>query len=212
MKEVMALIGDIALSKKIEDRENFQNKISLLFKKISAASKDFLYSPYTLTLGDEFQAVYRKPDSIMTDIWKIIEALYPHRARFAIGIDILSTKINPNKAIGMDGPAFYLARDGIEELKQYSRTVIQFYGKNIRNLNLIDQYLILLSGISSRWKLNTVKILNGLLNKDSLEKISNNTGISKRAIYKNIRSNYLEEIIDLQREITKSLSESIEAL
>lgn len=211
MKEVMALIGDIAMSKKIEDRENFQNKISLLFKKVSAASKDYLHSPYTLTLGDEFQAVYRTPDSIMTDIWKIIEALYPHRARFAVGMDMLSTKINPNKAIGMDGPAFYYARDGIEELKQYSRTIIQFYGKNIRNLNLIDQYLILLSGISSRWKHNTIKIFNGLLNKDSLEKISNNTGISKRAVYKNIKNNYLEEIIDLQREITKSLSDSIGA-
>lgn len=212
MREVLALIGDIAMSKKIEDRNNFQNKVSVLFKKINKASKDFLCSPYTLTLGDEFQAVYQKPNTILTDIWKIREAIYPHHARFSIGIDQLTTKINPRKAIGMDGPAFYLARDGIDTLKKYSRTIIQFYTSYIKNLSLINQYLILLSGISSKWKINTIKILNALMDDEPLEKISKNIKISKRAVYKNIRNNNLDEIINLQKGITKSLTEIIETL
>lgn len=211
MKEVLALIGDIAMSKKIVDRENFQSNLSKLFKKISKDSKEFLYSPYTLTLGDEFQAVYQMPDSILVDVWKIIETIYPQRARFSIGIDKLTTGINPRKAIGMDGPAFYLARDGIEELKKYSRTIIQFYNPHIKNLSLINQYFMLFSGISQKWKFNTIKILNGLMGEDSLEQISKSTEISKRAVYKNIRNNNLDDIINLQKEITKSLKESMEA-
>lgn len=211
-EEVLALIGDIVMSKKIVDRENFQNNLSKLFKKISKDSEMFLCSPYTLTLGDEFQALYLRPDSILVDVWKIIETIYPHRARFSIGIDKLTTEINPDKAIGMDGPAFYLARDGIEELKKYSRTIIQFYSPHIKNLSLLNQYFMLLSGISLKWKFNTIKILNGLMGKDSLERISKSTGISKRAVYKNIRNNNLDDIINLQKEITKSLTGSMQAL
>ena len=33
------------------------------------------------------------PDSILVDVWKIIETIYPHRARFSIGIDKLTTNI-----------------------------------------------------------------------------------------------------------------------
>jgi hypothetical protein len=214
-KEVLALIGligDIAMSKKIQERENFQNSLDTLFKEINKDSKRLLHSPYTITLGDEFQAVYKKPDSIFIDIWKIIETIYPHRARFSIGIDKLTTKINPRQAIGMDGPAFYLARDGIEKLKKYSRTIIQYYSPHIKNLSLINQYLMLLSGISDKWKINTVKILNGLMTDEPVEKISINTGISARAVYKNIRNNNLDDIIKLQKEITKTLAESIKSL
>jgi hypothetical protein len=212
MKKVLALIGDIVLSKKIEDRAIFQTNLNKQFKKISKASKPFLLSPFTVTLGDEFQAVYEKPDSILRDIWKIIETIYPHQARFSLGIDKLTTNINPMKAIGMDGPAFYLARDGINELKKSSKTIIQFYSPYISNLTLINHFFILLSGISEKWKLNSIKILNGLMNEDSLDKISRNTGISIRAIYKNIRGNNLDHIINLQTEITDSLSHSIESL
>ena len=211
MKKVLALIGDIAMSKKITEREKFQNNLSKLFKKISKDSKEFLCSPYTLTLGDEFQAVYQMPDSILVDVWKIIETIYPHRARFSIGIDKLTTEINPHKAIGMDGPAFYLARDGIEELKKYSRTIIQFYSPHIKNLSLLNQYFMLFSGISQKWKLNTIKILIGLMGEKPLEEISKIAGITKRAVYKNIRNNNLDDIINLQKEITKSLKESMEA-
>jgi hypothetical protein len=208
MEKVIAIIGDIALSKRIENREDFQSNLGKLFKKISKDSKHVLYSPYTITLGDEFQAVYRTPDLIFTDIWKIIEVLYPHRARFSVGIDILTTQINPHKAIGMDGPGFYLARDGIDNLKKYSRTIIQFYSPHIENLSLINRYLTLLSGISEKWKINTIRILNGMMNNISPEEISKQAGITKRAVYKNIHNNNLEEIMNVQDEIENLLAES----
>lgn len=71
---------------------------------------------------------------------------------------------------------------------------------------------MLLSGISHKWKFNTIKILSGLMGEYPLEKISKSAGISKRAVYKNIRNNNLDDVINLQKEITKSLIESVEAL
>lgn len=206
MKEVLAMIGDIVMSKNIENRNIFQNNLNAIFKKINKDSKENIYSPYTLTLGDEFQTVYKTADSVFKDTWKIIETIYPQKVRFAIGIEKLTTKINPNQAIGMDGPAFYLARDGIDELKKHDNTIIQCFSPHDINLNLINKCLKLLSAITQKWKINSIKILNSIMNDDPLEIISKKTGIGIRAIYKNIRSNHLYDILDLQDEIIKSIS------
>ena len=104
---MIALIGDIIESKKIQKRAEAQKKLLLQFNKINSISKT-LASPYTITLGDEFQALYKKADDLFRDIWRIALLLHPERIRFSIGVGELSTKINKKQSIGMDGPAFIM--------------------------------------------------------------------------------------------------------
>src|SRR5438270_9561839 len=103
-KPILAVIGDIVLSRAIAQRAEFQKQLRRTLDNINKRSA--MASPYTITLGDEFQAVYRDPRGVFVDILTIMERIAPVSARFAIGVGTLRTPINPTQAIGMDGPAF----------------------------------------------------------------------------------------------------------
>lgn len=201
--KVVAIIGDIVESKKITDRSVFQEDLANHFKKLNKKSKNEIMSPYTITLGDEFQVIYKNLDKIFSDMWSILEHVYPQKIRFSIGLDTLSTRINPNKAIGMDGPAFHIAREGINNLKKYSSSIVQLYDAKSETVNLINKSLALVFHSSKNWKKNSISIINNLTNDVEIKKIAADLNISVRAVYKNIQINYLNEIIDLQDEIIK---------
>lgn len=93
-----------------------------------------LLSPYTITLGDEFQAVYKAGSRVVEDLLFISRSLFPVSLRIALGIDDIATDINTKEAIGMDGPAFHAARDGLNNVKEeksllYSSTVAMNKGR-----------------------------------------------------------------------------------
>ena len=117
--QYIALIGDIVDSKGQARRGDLQRTLAAELKRISERSKSKLASPYTITLGDEFQAVYKSADNVFLDIFSILAELAPGaEARFGIGVGELTTAINPKQALGMDGPAFHRARDAISILKK----------------------------------------------------------------------------------------------
>src|SRR6266498_2562651 len=114
--QVIAVIGDLVASRNIPQRAAFQRKITRVLAKTTEKASG-LASPYTLTLGDEFQAVYRRGDSLIADVMGIMAEIHPVRARFALGVGELTTRINPAQALGMDGPVFHQARAALSNLK-----------------------------------------------------------------------------------------------
>lgn len=207
MKQLIALIADIVQSREIKDRDKFQQRLQNQLQTINKRNKNLL-SPYTLTLGDEFQAVYSKADNLFNDIWAIMSGLYPHKARFALGVGTLATPVNPKRAIGMDGPAFHFARNGISDLKETSY-LIKIAGEQIPHLTLLNNCLYLMSQSTANWSANRFQVLNGLLAGWSRKKIAGQLGISTVAVYKNINKGSLDVLIDLNKEICKMLNEAL---
>ncbi len=202
MKKI-ALIGDIVDSKKIKNRSELQKKLLKLFNKINSGSEN-LISPYTITLGDEFQALYNKPDELFQDICQILIAIHPEKARFSIGIGELTTKVNTKQSIGMDGPAFYFARTGLNELKN-TYHLFTLNADESENLELAKQSLFLISHISYNWSLTRLKILCMLYEGKPVKEISKKLKITDKAVYKNIDSGALNIIIEITRKITKQI-------
>ena len=113
----LALIGDICGSRKVGERAQLQETLRCVLDQLNAAHGEGLVSPFTITLGDEFQAVL----STATPVWEMIAAiqseLFPVRVRFGLGLGEIETAINREAALGMDGPAFHLAREAMDVLK-----------------------------------------------------------------------------------------------
>src|SRR5688500_7792726 len=99
--QVIAVIGDVVASKELAQRSVFQRRLGKALAQTSGAARH-LASPYTITLGDEFQAVYRNADLLFADIFGIMAEIHPVRIRLALGVGALTTKINPVQALGMD--------------------------------------------------------------------------------------------------------------
>ena len=205
MKKIV-LIGDIVNSKNISERGKIQLQLNTVFKKIN--EDKVLLSPYTITLGDEFQAVYNKADSIFNHIWQISRAIYPLKIRFSVGTGDITTKINKKQAIGMDGPAFYNARNGLNELKE-SGFLFMINSDELISKEIIKQSLFLISYLISGWKKSRLDILVFLNENFSIGEIAKKLKITDKAVYKNIDAGALKIITDLTKEITVNLNLSL---
>ena len=85
------MIADIVGSPNLEERGQAQSRVIRVLYDVNRRGRPIV-SPHILTLDDEFQAV------------------------FSCGVGEITTAINTAQALGMDGPAFYAARDGLEDL------------------------------------------------------------------------------------------------
>lgn len=208
---MIVLIADIVSSKKINDRNRFQKNLKAELNKINRESASIL-SPMTITLGDEFQCVYSDAGEIFQHVWGILFACYPERIRFSYGIGTITTAINKKQAIGMDGPAFYDARDGLTALKQKNYLFnLMYRDGNSELVNLIRNTFYLMSYNVAGWKKNRIKIMSMLSSETPVKLIADKLMISEQAVYKNITSGGLQAILDVTEDITVVLNNLIKS-
>lgn len=208
MNDYIVLIGDIEASKDLEEAKRFrvQEQLKKVLTELNSKSQN-IESPYTVTLGDEFQAVFSRADDIFIHAWKILSALYPVKVRFSIGIGKITTSLNKKQALGMDGPAFHLAREGVEFLKETGFLFkISFQGQNNSVLSALNNSLYLFSDQVRAWNKNRLSILYMLEMGKDYKEITKELGISEPAFYKNKEAASLEVVIDLCKDITNILN------
>lgn len=198
------VIGDLVESKSIPERNEFQKGLSSLFSEISKA--EALASPYTITLGDEFQAVFQSGKGLFLSLLQIRAAIAPFECRFAIALGHLDTEINPEQAIGMDGPAFHAARASINSMKA-SEGLIKMTGLKASLQSIVDPSLELLWESTRSWNQNRIEILIGLLQNTSEQALSEKLEISIQNVYHNIRKAHLHQWCELIRQTEQRISQ-----
>jgi len=206
MKKIV-LIGDVVSSKKIADRLAFQNRLAAALKRLSDSNPNAA-SPYTITLGDEFQAVLHRADTMFHEIFSLLGEVHPEKIRFAVGIGDIDTPINPRSAIGMDGPAFHNARDAMEELERSSR-LFGIAGLQGSCAEVTVHTLDLLFRIIGKWKKNRLRTLTMLIEGTAVSEISGKLGITEQAVYKTIRTGALENVVRVLGDVTEIVNRSL---
>lgn len=207
--QVVALIGDLVASKAVPQRAAFQRRLAKVLSRTTEEAR-VLASPFTLTLGDEFQAVYRRADTVLADIVHIMAEIHPVRTRFALGVGELSTKINPAQALGMDGPAFHQARAALTGLKTDGR-LLRIAGAVTEEWLLVNHVMNLLSHEMESWTRNRLLVLHGLMQGRAVKDIEEGLNISRVAVYKNIRSAALDEVAGICEQVTVALNRALHA-
>lgn len=192
MKRAFCVIGDLVLSRQITARRAFQTRLNQGLQDLSRARRDIV-SPYTITLGDEFQAVYASPKRIFRDLLAVQSLAHPTRVRFAIGVGSLTTRLNRERAIGMDGPAFSSARDSLIKLKN-GVNLYRVGGLPQNTETWVNLDLDLISHIVTPWKKNRFDIAVRLLDAQSPLDIGPQLHVTASAVYKNIRAGALPAV------------------
>jgi len=206
--KVIAVIGDIVESKRLgRKREALQKTLRATLGRVSAAGKG-VASPYTITLGDEFQAVYRSADSLWADVVQVLAAIHPVQARFALGVGELETRLNTKQALGMDGPAFHRARDAMTALKEKGGR-LRIGGETEEAWRLANGTLALLSHHLEGWSGNRLRVLQGLLRGETVRELEDTLGISRVAVYKNINAAALDEVAGICHELARALNAAL---
>lgn len=201
--QVMALIGDVVASRAVPQRAVLQRQLQAALAAAGRRAQG-VASPYTLTLGDEFQAVYRRAATVFADIVGIMADVHPVQVRFALGVGPLATRLNPRQALGMDGPAFHHARAALQALKADGR-LLRIAGGAGGDWALANRTLNLCSHQMEGWTRNRLAILAGLLRERRPDAIGAELGISTVAVYKNINAAALHDMVGVCRELAGAL-------
>jgi hypothetical protein len=124
------VIGDVVRSRAIADRPAFQARLEQVLGRANAAGGADLAARWTVTLGDEFQGLYRTPHPLPAVAERICHGLSGQAVRFGIGFGPLWTPLRPD-AVGMDGPCFHRARAAVEAARRLRRTVVVQPGEDV---------------------------------------------------------------------------------
>ncbi|MEO6994191.1 MAG: SatD family protein [Lacunisphaera sp.] len=205
----LVLIGDVIGSKQLPARAQFQRRLKSALQGLNGHRKN-LVSPYTLTLGDEFQAVYRDPAGLFADLFTLLAGIAPVQARFAIAVGEIVTPINSTQSIGMDGSAFHFARARLEKLKR-QRQMLGIQDFTDPRWRLPVSTLAVLSGLMEGWRQKRLQLFAGMLAGMGVRELAKQTRITPRAVNKNIRAADLDEWRRIVDEISRLLNEEIKA-
>lgn len=204
----LVLIGDLVASRHATDRASLQRRLQKAVQSLNRRREAGLRSPFTITLGDEFQAIYRDADTTFGDVFFLLHALAPIRVRFALSVGKIDTPINKRQAIGMDGPAFHEAREIMNGLKKDGR-LLGLGGLDPEASRLAKPVLAILSGIIEPWRDTRLRLMAGLLDGADSVSLAKAAQITPRAVNKNIRAADLDEWRRVLLELTRSLNTAL---
>lgn len=151
-----AVIGDIIASRKIKDRNLFQNRLKETLNEINADYQDDLASAFVVTLGDEFQGLLKCADHLLEITDKIKFMLEPVELRYGIGVGSIDTEIDVCSSTGADGPAYWCARNAINTIhnrNDYKKSKIMIEAwEETDFMELVNESLRLCDYTESKWR------------------------------------------------------------
>ncbi|WP_347099444.1 SatD family protein, partial [Streptococcus mutans] len=150
----IAIIGDLISSKTITNRPKSQKQLQNLLNQINKKYKELLKSAFTITTGDEFQALLVPNPQIFQIIDEIALGFKPYQIRFGVGSGSILTEINPEQSIGSDGPAYWHARaaiDYIHDKNDYGSNHLAVDLEDTETSQQINAILAACEFIKSKW-------------------------------------------------------------
>jgi hypothetical protein len=131
---------------------------------------DCLISKFTVTLGDEFQALLKPTRTIFQILDMISWKMGPSKIRYGIGVGGISTSIDPNNSIGADGPAYWFAREAIDYIhgnNDYGANCLAFRCEDKDLVLWLNDALACTEFMKSKWNVTQREVFHELL-KDRL--------------------------------------------
>ncbi|MFS9108977.1 SatD family protein [Streptococcus australis] len=162
----LALIADVIDSKMVQERFDLQKQLEKTLQTMNELFGEFLASSFTLTLGDEFQALLKADAPVFQIIDTLRSELTPTQLRFGIGLGEIVTDIDPLQSIGADGPAYWNARVAINLVHQkndYGNTQIYFLSGKEKQDFFVNALIASGEAIRSGWRGSQEEILLDLL-------------------------------------------------
>ena len=162
----LALIADVIDSKMVQERFDLQKQLEKTLQTMNELFGEFLASSFTLTLGDEFQALLKADAPVFQIIDTLRSELTPTQLRFGIGLGEIVTDIDPLQSIGADGPAYWNARAAINLVHQkndYGDTQIYFSCGKEKQDFFVNALIASGEAIRSGWRGSQEEILLDLL-------------------------------------------------
>lgn len=164
----IAIIGNIIHSKQVSQRSNTIEGLKQQLNRINHSFAQDFASPFTITKGDEFQALCKPNPYIFLMIDQIQLAFRDEvEIRFGIGLGEILTAIDPKLSIGADGPAYWEAQKAlkfIQDKDDYGSSKVAFSSEYKQIDRVINPLLNSSDFIKATWNKSQTDLFEVLIN------------------------------------------------
>ena len=207
MPKYYIVMSDV-ISSHSHDGNYVSNSLSLL---VDACNKNFgnrILSPYTVTLGDEFQGITSTLKSAVESIFFVEEFILKKTITFTLRYVTyygeIENKINPKIAHGMLGNGLTQARHMLNNKKPNTHRFK--FGLDDSNLSKqLNQLFFLLESLIDKWKHIDYPIISEMLVNDNDHNVGKKFEKNRSQIWKRRRSLRIEDYNTIKTLIYDSL-------
>jgi len=144
------LTADLVASRRAGDRNLVQTRVETALDQANRDFADDLAVPLSVTLGDEWQGLFRCPGRALAADFHIRHSLYPLAVATGVGVGDLSTPLRERTPL-MDGPCFHRAREAVERAKQERGPATVLATEDPLLDGAVNALCLLLHGLAGRW-------------------------------------------------------------
>ena len=197
------LMGDVIGSSKHDVRQlrkEFIGLVSLCNQKL----EHDIISPYTVTLGDEFQGIATSLHAVIEAIFYMEETILRKGLEFKIRYVAvhgeIDTPINRLKAHTMMGAGLTKAREVLTD-KRRGEPRFRFDLPDAHTMNQLNRLFLVLDGLSGRWDTGDSLLIFDMLANPHNEEVGVRHGKNRTQIWKRRRHLLIEEYRALKEAI-----------
>lgn len=205
----VALIGDIRGSRELDDRKDVQQEFKRVVESLNdAIPTHSIASQFTVTTGDEFQALLYDASDAVDAAVRASDQFRPARLRFGIGRGELDTEVNPEQAIGMDGPCFHRARDAIKGAETNDAWVRVAGWPNGLD-DRVNSLLELVQCVREDWTDRQAEFAVALAEEGSQKRIAERFDVSKSTVSESLSAAHVQAVRNAERSIGALLQDGL---
>lgn len=195
------LMGDVIGSSDYEP-ELLGKSLKELVRSANADLSERTLSPYTVTLGDEFQGVTKSLASGVETLFyfeeqRLIREL-DFKLHYVLHIGKINTEINPETSYGMLGKGLTQARN-LLTAKKRDRKRFNFSLKNNEESEQLTRIFEVLDGITERWKKDDYALILDMIRNDNDQEVGEKNHKDRSQIYRRRKTLLINEYNQLKQ-------------
>ena len=216
MNQYYALIGDIIESRQLANRAQQQEALSQVLDNLNDRYQAHLASRFSLTLGDEFQGLVKVGAPIFQIIDQLRLALPDLNLRFGLGLGEILTSINPAVSLGADGPAYWRAREAIQQVhQQHHYETVHVYlvtGEEDQDA-VLNHSLALSEFVRSSWIQSQMETFRTILDlgyyqsRFDQKRVATALGLSSSAFAKRMKSSGIKLYLEVKNDLNQAIKD-----
>jgi hypothetical protein len=189
------LMGDVIESRKL-NATRLRQQLKTLLSACNRDLKPEIISPYTTTLGDEFQGIAGSLHAVAETIFCLDEARikkqYDFMIRYVAHYGEIQTPINTDMAYGMMGPGLTKARALLTDKRRGEpRFCFELPDKQLAE-NLTRLFIVI-DGLTDRWKQRDFLLIADMLSNTNNEEVAAKHKKNRSQIWKKRKHLLIEE-------------------
>ena len=197
------LMGDIVGSSAYDARK-LQREFMQLVSSCNERLAGEILSPYTVTLGDEFQGVARSLRGLFDVVFYLEETSLLRGLSFKmryVGLyGEIETPVNRMKAHGMIGPGLTLARELLTD-KRRGRPRFRFEFPDAQLTRQLNRLFLVIDGLVARWDPKDGPLILDMITNTNNEEVGEKHGKNRTQIWKRRKHLLIEEFRALKEAV-----------